>query len=49
MRAMIIRGRPVAALITLMLIILSGCGSTGVTAPPATINGPALIFFYTDN
>jgi len=41
--------RLLAVLLTVMFSVLSACGSTGITAPPATINGPALIFFYTDN
>ncbi len=37
-----------ACIIAATVILLSAC-SSGTGAPTATIRGPALLFFYTDN
>ena len=37
------------ALLGLIFIALSACGSNESAAPTVTVSGPALLFFYTDN
>ena len=47
MRTMIILAR-VLAILGLTILVMSACGSSESAAPKATVDGPALIFFYTD-
>lgn len=38
-----------APLLTVILVMLSACGGGQSVAPPQAVEGPALLFFYTDN
>jgi hypothetical protein len=38
-----------APLLTVMLALVSACGGSQPAASLETVDGPALIFFYTDN
>lgn len=47
MHVMFILAR-VLVLLALVVVGLSGCGSRETMAPTAAVEGPALIFLYTD-
>lgn len=48
MRVVILVAR-VVTLFGLMVVALSGCGSSQPTTPTTAVVGPGLLFFYTDN
>lgn len=49
MRVSLISIGLLAPLLTVMLALLSACGGSQPAASLETVDGPALIFFYTDN